>query len=665
MKRLRETILRMQADTKTYKEMYEGRMLVYPLYNLMEPYEEFDNVYYQEEISYQIEQTHKLALDKPTVVIAIPAELLGIRESSVAGADFCLREFLPYIRELNEPLYNRNRPDREKGKYYCYCPGGEVLVRNAAHFAVCLRQDYVYKGGAAHLIPPEEAGEPRLCLCFRIQVQLPEKNIRKTLRMLTKDLPETVEQFIAHFNRDGYAAALELAGLQEKIRRWLKDSRYCAFLANGSILPREGGSDLPKQDAVLFHSVPEDEIEVCGIRGMGIRRGVTVITGGGYSGKSTLLEAISAGIYDHVAGDGRELCITDRTAIGISAEDGRSIKGVNIAPFIQWIPGNDTQHFSTERASGSTSQAANIMEAVDMGSTLLLIDEDKSATNFMIRDALMRRLVKKEPITPFTERVRELYEMCGVSTILVIGGSGEYLSVADRVYLMEDYRISDVTKEAGGLCEKVWQEGSGGLCEKAGQEGSGGLCEKAGQEGSGGLCEKAGQEGSGWLCEKAGPEKLPLPADWRQGRTLSSVGFSSFVQETGAERLIITDMGVIYFGEEAIDIRMLSGLITQAQRNALGFIIRLLAVSCSKPEELLPSAEGRPERRLDLQSMLKELYVKIQREGLECVFSNYFTECGRFLDLPRKEEVLAAIYRTRQITFLREEGQGKGADMEC
>ncbi len=175
---------------------------------------------------------------------------------------------------------------------------------------------------------------------------------------------------------------------------------------------------MPKRDAVLFHSVPEDEIEVCGIRGMGIRRGVTVITGGGYSGKSTLLEAISAGVYDHVAGDGRELCITDRTAMGISAEDGRSIKNVNIALFIRWIPGNDTLH---------------------------LIDEDKSATNFMIRDALMRRLVKKEPITPFTERVRELYEQCGVSTILVIGGSGEYLSVADRVYLMEDYRIFDVT----------------------------------------------------------------------------------------------------------------------------------------------------------------------------------------------------------------------------
>lgn len=317
----------------------------------------------------------------------------------------------------------------------------------------------------------------------------------------------------------------------------------------------------------------------------------------------------------------------------ISAEDGRSIKSVNIAPFIQWIPGNDTRHFSTERASGSTSQAANIMEAVDMGSTLLLIDEDKSATNFMIRDALMRRLVKKEPITPFTERVRELYETCGVSTILVIGGSGEYLSVADRVYLMEDYRIFDVTEESGGLCERAGQ-------------------------GGGRFCEKEGQEGTGRSYAKAGQEAALLPADWRQSRIVSSGGFSSFVQETGAERLIVTDMGVIYLGDEAIDIRMLSGLITQAQRNALGFIIRLLAVSCSKTETFLLSAEmPEQERRLDLQAMTEELYRKIQKEGLECVFSNYFTECGRFLDLPRREDVLAAIYRMRQITFLQDEEQ--------
>ncbi|MCH5274113.1 MAG: hypothetical protein J1E35_10595 [Lachnospiraceae bacterium] len=604
MKRLKQKILDMDEKTKTYKEMYEGRMLVYPIGPGRLPYEDFDNTYYREEVAYRIERTHKLALDKPTVTIAIPAEFLGIKEATTAGADFCLREFLPYIEALNEPLYNRNRPDSEKGKYYCYQPGGEVLVRNAVFFKVCTRQDYIYSGGAAHLIPPEEAGKPRLCLCLRIQVQLPEKRIRKTCQMLTKDLPKTVDSYIAHFNREGYLAALELENLQKEIREWLKDSEYCAFLANGSILPRGGNSDLPKENAIPFISVPEDEITVCGIRGMGIRRGVTVITGGGYSGKSTLLEAVAAGIYDHVAGDGRELCITDVTAMGISGEDGRSVKNVNIAPFIRWIPGGDTAHFSTERASGSTSQAANIMEAVSMGSRLLLIDEDRSATNFMIRDSLMRELVKKEPITPFTERVRELYEACGVSTVLVIGGSGEYLSVADRVYLMEDYRIFDVTKQAGELCKERRKERSF------------------------------------------------VPADWKQERVLSTAGFSSFVPELGMERLTVTDMGVIYLGEEALDIRMLTGLITQAQKNAVGFLMRYMEVLQNGVDILGRVETAQSGRKLDLRAVLDELYVKIEEEGLDCVFSNYFTTCERFLDLPRKEEVLAAICRMRHVTFL-------------
>ena len=144
------------------------------------------------------------------------------------------------------------------------------------------------------------------------------------------------------------------------------------------------------------------------IRGMGIKKGVTVITGGGYSGKSTLLDAISAGIYNHVRGDGRELVITDESAVKISAEDGRSVKNVNISPFIKWLPSGDTRNFSTEHASGSISQAANIMEAVHYNMKLLLIDEDKSATNFMIRDQMMKELIEKEPITPFTERVLSL-----------------------------------------------------------------------------------------------------------------------------------------------------------------------------------------------------------------------------------------------------------------
>ncbi len=599
LKRLKQKILSMEANTKTYKAMYEGSIRMYP-YNNMPPYEDFDNTYYREDVGYRIEQTHKLATDKPTITISIPVKHLGITETSVAGADYCLRAFLPYIDELNEPLYNRNRPDSEKGKYYCYRPGGEVLARNSVYFKVCPKKDYTLgSGGGAYLIRPEEVGEPELCLCLMIQVQLPEKKLRKTLHMLTQELPDAVERYIEEFKLYEYADAIELAKLQKDIRTWLKGSGYCAFLANGSILPREGGSDLPMQGAVPVLAVPEDEIEVCGVKGMGIRRGVTVITGGGYSGKSTLLEAIAAGIYDHAWGDGRELCITDATAMEIAAEDGRSVKNVNIAPFIKWIPGKDTAHFSTERASGSTSQAANIMEAVNMGSRLLLIDEDRSATNFMIRDARMRELVKKEPITPFTERVRELYERKGISTILVIGGSGEYLSVADRVYLMEDYRMHGVTEEAKQL-------------------------------------------GTG-IVTSSKPEKVQA-AEWKQNRILSAEGFSSFVPETGTERLEVTDMGIVYLGEEAIDLRMLSGLITQAQRNSVGFLIRYLAVSAN-------------EHRLNLPEKLDGLYKRMEKEGLDCIFSNFFTECERFMDLPRKEDVLAAVNRMRKVRFIGEEGR--------
>jgi len=467
-------------------------------------------------------------------------------------------------------------------------------MRNSGFFKVCYKKDYrVGSGNVVYQIPPEEAGEPELCLCLMLQVQLPQKRLKKTLRMLTQDLPDAVDQYIFDFNRQEYESAVELSKLQNEIREWLKNSEYCAFLANGSILPREGGCDLPMQGALPFVSTPEDEIEVCGIRGMGIKRGVTVITGGGYSGKSTLLEAISAGVYDHVKGDGRELCITDATAMGISAEDGRSIKNVNISPFIKWIPGNDTAHFSTMRASGSTSQAANIMEAINYGCRLLLVDEDRSATNFMIRDGLMRKLVQKEPITPFTERVRELYQQKGVSSILVIGGSGEYLSVADRVYLMEDYRIHEVTGEAKKLGATLNQK-----------------------------------------------EKEELPeADWKLERKLSMEGFSSFVPELGMERLEVTDMGIIYVGEEALDLRRLSGLLTQAQYNMTGFLIRYMAASLN-------------ETTLTPEFRLKELYQRIEEEGLDSIFSNYFTKCDRFLDLPRKEDVLAAINRMREVTFL-------------
>ncbi len=591
MKRLKYYLLNMQNDTSTYKEMYDGETIL-----SLSPDREleilYDPIYWHEDKSCEITSTHKLAQSKPTVTWNIPIEKIGIEDITTAAADYCLRAFAPYIDELNAELYNRSRPDDESGKYYLYKPGGEVLVRNTAYFALCPQKDYENgSGNMVYMLNDGVSRPPKMCLCIRMQVQLPKRKIRKTIGMLCKDLPEAVDRFIAQFDIVKFNETIALSEKQTAIRTWLKDSPYCSFITNGSILPRSKGTDLPMPNAVPFQSTPDDEIEICGVRGMGIKRGVTVITGGGYSGKSTLLDAISAGIYNHILGDGRELCITDDSAMTISAEDGRSVKTVNISPFIKWLPGGDTRIFSTEHASGSTSQAANIMEAVDCGARLLLIDEDRSATNFMIRDRMMKELIEKEPITPFTDRVKELYSACGVSTVLVIGGSGEYLSVADRVYMMDDFHIHDVTDKGRAICKKA------NVC----------------------------------------PE-LPPPTDWKQARTLCGEGFSSYPSGSGSEKLVVSDMGFILIGDEQINIRGLHDIITKRQLDALGYMLRWLMLRNTEPT-------------VDLDSIIDKLYEEIEKEGLDTVFSSYFTTTERFLDLPRKYELKAVINRMRKLSF--------------
>lgn len=244
----------------------------------------------------------------------------------------------------------------------------------------------------------------------------------------------------------------------DALRAALPGLGIVAFVANGAILPRRSGVDerpLDHGNVVPFASPPSLEVEVTlpnrgAVRGMGIPRGVTLIVGGGYHGKSTLLRAIERGVYNHIPGDGRELVVTSPLAVKIRAEDGRAVTEDDISFFITNLPfGADTRHFSTENASGSTSQAANIVEAIEAGAKVLLVDEDTSATNFMIRDRRMQALVAKdrEPITPFIDRVRSLAED-GISTVLVLGGSGDYLDVADTVIMMDEYRPIDVTARA-------------------------------------------------------------------------------------------------------------------------------------------------------------------------------------------------------------------------
>lgn len=219
------------------------------------------------------------------------------------------------------------------------------------------------------------------------------------------------------------------------------------------------------KSAVCFRSPEEMEVEITlphrgVIRGMGIRKGITLIVGGGYHGKSTLLKALEFGVYNHIAGDGREYVITDSTAVKLRAEDGRSIKKTDISMFINDLPnGKDTTHFYTEDASGSTSQAANVVEAMEAKAGVMLIDEDTSATNFMIRDELMQRVIHRdmEPITPFIERIRELYEEEGISTVIVAGSSGAYFHIADCIVQMDRYMPKDITQTAKKEAEQFPQ----------------------------------------------------------------------------------------------------------------------------------------------------------------------------------------------------------------
>ena len=242
---------------------------------------------------------------------------------------------------------------------------------------------------------------------------------------------------------------------QESIRKYMRKNHICAFVADESILPRASDSDGPLPGALSFESPESMRISVTTdlgetITGMGIKEGITVITGGGYSGKTTLLNAIESGIYNHIPGDGREYVLSDSSALKTNAKDGRPVSGINLSPFFKSLKSETgPERSSTEHASGSVSQAANIIEAMGCGSRLLLIDEDKSATNFMIRDKLMRKIVPDEPIIPLTDRIEELRKDCGVSTILVIGGSSEYLAYADTVILMKDFRALDITDSIG------------------------------------------------------------------------------------------------------------------------------------------------------------------------------------------------------------------------
>lgn len=291
------------------------------------------------------------------------------------------------------------------------------------------------------------------------------------MTMFFEEIPRIVQSSLFYEKQDKKALMkhIETGEDADFLRNQLESLGLVAFVSDGAILPRASGIDprpLKQGRVIPFESPPSLRMRVHlpnqgFLSGMGIPKGVTLIVGGGYHGKSTLLKALEMGIYSHIPGDGREYVATNPLAVKIRAEDGRRIEKVDISPFINNLPfGQETKEFSTDDASGSTSQAANIIEALEMGAEVLLIDEDTSATNFMIRDHRMQELVSKdkEPITPFIDKIRHLYRDLGVSTILVIGGSGDYFDVADCVICMVEYRPHDLTGKALSIAKKYKAE---------------------------------------------------------------------------------------------------------------------------------------------------------------------------------------------------------------
>jgi len=280
----------------------------------------------------------------------------------------------------------------------------------------------------------------------------------RAVQLLCECVPNIVENSLFYSANDPAAIAHHIATSEDAhaLRAQLKEQNLIAFIADGSILPRRSGiDDRPLQSGAVPFNSPQSlrvhvELPHAGtVAGMGIRPGVTLLVGGGFHGKSTLLRALSHGVYNHRPNDGRHLVACDESAVSIRAEDGRSVSAVDISPFINGLPlGRSTAPFTSDNASGSTSQAANIVEAVEVGARVLLVDEDTAAANFMVRDARMQQLITNEPITPLVDRVRALYEREGVSTILVIGGNGAYLDVADCVISMDNYQPYDVTQQA-------------------------------------------------------------------------------------------------------------------------------------------------------------------------------------------------------------------------
>jgi predicted ABC-class ATPase len=421
---------------------------------------------------------------------------------------------------------------------------------------------------------------------------------RQATAMLCEDLPAIVERAL-HFARNDQEALYSFVQTAEDadwLRSQLPSTGLAAFVADNAVLPRRSGVDHRplREGAVPFHSPPSLRVEFrlpnAGlVTGMGIPVGVTLIVGGGYHGKSTLLNGLERGVYNHVPGDGRELVVADAAAVKIRAEDGRAVTGVDISPFIGALPaGTDTRRFHTENASGSTSQAANIMEALEAGAHVLLVDEDTAATNFMIRDHRMQELIAKErePITPFIDKVRQLYEQRGVSSILVMGGSGDYFDVADSVIAMDAYVPHDVTEQARAIARKYRAERR--------------------------------PEGGDRFGEVTPRVPLAESLDPSKGRREVKIGARG--------------VKTILFGASEIDLTAVEQLVDPSQLNAIG-------------QALYYARQKYMDGRRTLPEILDAVMADVDRAGLDVLDTRPVGDFARF----RRYELAAALNRLRTL----------------
>ncbi|MEG4859725.1 ABC-ATPase domain-containing protein [Microcoleus sp. K1-B6] len=380
----------------------------------------------------------------PPNIAQIPGEFFNSRSREIALRDYLTRQFDKAAHSISS-----KRGTGKSGMIAGTGFGQEVLERTSAFIISSNTSDIEDLGGVE--------------LRFAVGLPAGGRSIlgRQAAEMLCEDIPQIVSNSLKYANLNSAECRRHVETVEDAdwLRQQLAENGLVAFVAEGSILPRRTGvDDRPLlNNAVAFQTPPSLKVEFnCPnrglISGMGIPAGITLIVGGGYHGKSTLLRAIQLGVYNRIPGDGREFVVANPAAVKIRAEDGRSVAGVDISPFINHLPqGRDTAQFYTENASGSTSQAANIIEALEVGRMpFLLVDEDTAATNFMIRDRRMQELIAKdkEPITPFIDKVKQLYADCGVSTILVMGGSGDYFDVAGTVIALDNFQAYNVTEKA-------------------------------------------------------------------------------------------------------------------------------------------------------------------------------------------------------------------------